>query len=343
MLSRFSVVLASLVMFCLGGFAHAGDSSAAWPAEKRLRGTNVTIDITEDDIKHLSENWKANVIRLLHMGVLSDKAPYKPKRSQLARIFETIDLGLKYNMAVVFAPGIMDPEGKISLDDFFGNAEFRKAYISFWKDVAKRYADNPGVVVYDLMNEPHGEVAKTEWSGYAKELTAAIREVDKTHTIMVEPQEWGWAHGFPLLEPTGDANTVYSFHFYGPMDFTHQRRVTTDEEWAKLVYPGFIQGEQWNRSLIEIYLAPAFEFRDQHNVKIWCGEFGAIRWGKGAKQWYTDVIKTLEIEEVGWAYYSFREWRAMDIEMDPNARNLPTERSETELVKLFKEYFGKNE
>ena len=97
------------------------------------------------------------------------------------------------------------------------------------------------------MNEPHDTLAKTQWSSYARELTRAIRQIDPRHTIMVEPPEWGWPPGFEFLEPTGDANTIYSFHSYAPNEFTVQKTsggflTATDEEWKKPGLPGKYNG-----------------------------------------------------------------------------------------------------
>jgi hypothetical protein len=78
-------------------------------------------------------------------------------------------------------------------------------------------------------------------------------------------------------------------------------------------------------------------------VRIWCGEFGVARWALGAEQWMKDWIDLLEAENIGWSYYSYREWHHMDLEMDPEERVNPTGRSETDLVKLTKGYFARNE
>ena len=179
-------------------------------------------------------------------------------------------------------------------DEFFGNDKWRNAFKAFWREVAVRYKDQ-GPIVYDLVNEPWGDEARRRWTSYAKELTAAIREVDGRHTIMVEPPEWGWPNGFRYLEPTGDRNTVYSFHFYGPMDFTHQRNgghmKTTEKQWRERVYPGFLQGEKWNKERFRKEVRTAAAWRDKYGVKIWCGEFGVARWARGALDWVRDWIE----------------------------------------------------
>jgi endoglucanase len=197
------------------------------------------------------------------------------------------------------------------------------------------------------MNEPHGNLANTRWLPFARRLVAEIREIDTIHTIVVGPPAWNWPHGFVHLEPIEDDNIVYTFHFYGPMDFTHQRNNgmlgATEEQWQEREYPGHIQGENWDKSTIRRYLQPAFDWARKHDVELWCGEFGCTRWAVGANQWIVDMVSIMEEEKIGWSWYSYREWYAMDIEMDPDARLERPERTETALVKYFMELFRLND
>ena len=314
--------------------------SASWPSH-RLRGANIVVDITEEDVAHFVNHWKGNSVRLLINDMLPDEPPYRPSEQKKEKVYACIDLCLKYGLYTVFSPSAAFQDN----DRFFTSEQFRAAYLEFWREVAARYAGNPGGIAYDLMNEPHDSLANLQWSGFAKELTRAIRAVDTLHTIVVEPPGWGWPYGFDHLEPTGDRNTIYSFHFYGPMDYTHQRSngilKATEQQCRERVYPGFLQGEQWDKAKIRSDIEKAFEFRDRHNVTIWCGEFGVARWAVGAYNWFKDLADILEEEKVGWAYYSYREWYAMDIEMDPGAWKKRTPRSETGLVRLVRGYFAR--
>ncbi|HUU26690.1 MAG TPA: cellulase family glycosylhydrolase, partial [archaeon] len=314
---------------------------AAWP-DHILRGANISLNITEEDISHYVNDWKANSVRILVNDMLPDTPPYKASEQKKKKVFDCIDLCLKYGLYTVFSPSASFRDNNM----FFTNAEFKTRYIEFWEEIAARYVENGGGLAYDLMNEPHDSLARTQWSRYAKELTRAIREIDTLHTIVIEPPDWGWPEGFDNLEPTGDKNTVYSFHFYGPMDYTHQRNKghmrTTEEQWRERVYPGRLQGEYWDKAKLRQSIEKAFEFRDKYAVAMWCGEFGVARWAMGAREWVKDLLDLLEEEKTGWSYYAYREWHHMDLEMDPNERVKATPRTETELVKLFKSYFAKN-
>jgi len=347
---KYKTALFLAALLALPGLLSAAGS--AWP-DYMLRGANLGIHIgypggySEEDIAHFALDWRANSVRILINNLIPGSPSYQPEEQTKSDLFRLIDLCLKYRLYTVLSFSASFDNN----DSFFSNSRWRDAYRDFWKEVAGRYRESEGIA-YDLMNEPHDNLAKTQWSGYAGELTGAIRQIDSVHTIIIEPPGWGWPDGFDHLEPTGDANTVYSFHFYGPMDFTHQRSGgkhmnTTESQWRQRAYPGLIISEwgqeYWDKEKMRPYVRKAAGFRDRYGVKLWCGEFGCARWALGAGQWLRDWIDLLEEENIGWSYYSYREWHHMDIEMDPGERVNPTGRSETELVEFFKSCFSRNE
>jgi hypothetical protein len=192
------------------------------------------------------------------------------------------------------------------------------------------------------MNEPHDRLARTQWSAYAKELTREIRAINPDRTLFVEPPEWGWPAGFEYLTPTGDDNTVYTFHTYAPNEFTTQKTsqgflTASERQWEERVYPGSqLENETWNRETMLKKLSPAFEFSEKNQVRLWCGEFGTARWANGALNWMSDMISLLDAHRVGWAYYAYREWQVMDLEMSGEVKNKATRRSDTDFVRLLK-------
>jgi aryl-phospho-beta-D-glucosidase BglC (GH1 family) len=93
-------------------------------------------------------------------------------------------------------------------------AKYQPWAIALWKKIAERYADREWVGGYDLLDEPlppDGSNTKALLPFY-KQLTAAIRAVDKNHLIIAEGVQW--AQDFAGLESPWDANMAYSFHHY---------------------------------------------------------------------------------------------------------------------------------
>ena len=66
-----------------------------------------------------------------------------------------------------------------------------KRLCALWTEIAKRYADEPVILGYGLVNEPvvaaaSGEESLALWQSVAQMLTDGIRTVDQNHMIFVE-------------------------------------------------------------------------------------------------------------------------------------------------------------
>ena len=311
-----------------------------WP-NIALQGANVSTSASAEDLHHFAKVWGGKVVRVLHLNPLSNKPPYAILEDALKDMYRTTDLALKEGLAVVFAPGVAMEDN----DTFFSSSLYQSAFIAFWKRVAEHYQNEKGIIAYDLMNEPHDKIAQAKWSEYAATLTQEIRKIDPIHTIMIEPQEWGWPAGFQYLKPILAKNIVYSFHTYAPNEFTVQKSkggflTATEEEWKTRIYPGSkIENEIWDAKTMAKKMEPAFEFAKKNKVTLWCGEFGTARWAKGAETWLKDMIQIFEAHHIGWSYYSYREWQVMDLEMNPEIKNQKTPRSDTAFVRILKKAY----
>lgn len=85
--------------------------------------------------------------------------------------------------------------------------------INLWKEIARRYANDPIIMGYDLLNEtllPPGHCAE-ELRNLSIAITRGIREVDRKHIVFIEGNVY--ATDFTDLEPFDD-NMAYSFHLY---------------------------------------------------------------------------------------------------------------------------------
>ncbi len=107
--------------------------------------------------------------------------------------------------------------------------------------LAERYAKEPTIAGYDLLNEPVVENSIDEWKGLAERAIAAIREVDPNHAVFVERVNsvgGEWAENAERnFFRVGDPNVVYEFHFYKPFHFTHQGAPWVDFAAEKQRYP----------------------------------------------------------------------------------------------------------
>lgn len=116
--------------------------------------------------------------------------------------------------------------------------ENQKRLSALWQAIAQRYADEPVILGYGLVNEPvvaasDGTAALKLWQSVAQELTDSIRTVDQNHMIFVErmcaaqnlagtQEQWINFNDENNYVHLDDDNAVYEFHYYDPHAFTHQ-------------------------------------------------------------------------------------------------------------------------
>jgi endoglucanase len=90
--------------------------------------------------------------------------------------------------------------------------------VALWGKIAERYANEPWVGGYDLINETNNTTTFPMGSkndsllALFKRITTAIRAVDMNHIIFIEGNDF--ANDFDGLTPAWDDNLVYSFHKY---------------------------------------------------------------------------------------------------------------------------------
>jgi len=146
--------------------------------------------------------------------------------------------------------------------------------VALWRRLAERYADEPWVAAYDLINEPvlpsgHGN---DELRALLIEITDAVREVDTNHLLFVEGN-W-YATDFTSLDNPWDEQLAYSFHLYNWSGATPE--------------PGWING----------YLA----LREGTGRPLWVGETG-----ENTEAWISEVLRIFEERDIGWSVWTHKK------------------------------------
>jgi len=100
---------------------------------------------------------------------------------------------------------------------FSYDPESQEKTADLWKAMASRYKDETIIAGYDLLNEP-SQITSSIYQTYMQKVVDAIREVDSNHLIIVEA-----INGYtPEFVTVNDSNIMYDFHFYHPIDLTHE-------------------------------------------------------------------------------------------------------------------------
>ena len=325
------------------------------------RGVNAYLELlNEGDIRTLAVDWNVNLIRLClgmlyHGGAFTfeDGEDIELEAPDLDLLDRCLDWCGEYGIRVILDlhqfPGyiVLSESGEADLR-IWSNFHYHNLLISFWRQLAAHCSDRGDVIYgYDLLNEPRPSSqllgTPSDWNLLASRITSAIRSVDADHAIIIGCAEVGNPRGFRQLVPTGDSNTIYSFHMWLPHFFTHQAvgpsKWTTD--WPAI---GGIWSKEWLRSEIE----PVLEFQRRHNVRVLVGEFGVSTWAPAQSRaaYLRDCMDLFEEYGFDYCYWSFREWQCWSLEHVPYQAEwgLFSEYvGDTTALLTMKEYFDLNE
>ncbi len=325
------------------------------PPGVRLRGAMISPRVTEEDLRVLGGQWKANHVRwqLLWRGFPhgpADQADVPEYEAWLESALRHLDqllpvcrqLGIKVCVDMHTPPGGRDPDGVYRM---FRQKQFQEAFVQLWEKMARRYREEPAVWGYDLVNEPMDALVPEgllDWQRLAELTARRIRAIDPHHAIIIEPTGWGSPGGLDWLEPVDVPGVVYSVHMYIPGQFTHQG---IHGNPPGVSYPGLIAGKHWDKEALREALRPAIQYQKDYHVPIYIGEFSAIRWapGKSAYNYLRDVIEIFEEHGWHWAYHAFREWDGWSVEHGQDPKDHKPLDHPTDRQLLLRSWFEKNQ
>src|SRR5262245_2462131 len=342
-LSRFAVCFVWLLVAAADGIGSTPPGPQLPPLSyapaERLRGAKLTPDtfnVPDNRFwKQIEEfpKWGGNVfginLRTAERGVAI--LPGRPLTERLAqalgRYTTVIEWSLQHNIHVIlsFQQRNQGGGGPLTWPDdgrsMWTDASAQEELIQAWADLAKRFKGKKGMMFVPV-TEPHGEtpddagnnaLPKKVWNTLYPRLIDAIRAEEPERWIIVEPI-WGNAINFPNLSVSSEPNLIYSFHFYDPHFFTHQGTFSPYPPAQSVVYPGLTRDNNqfdpeifWDKSVLQQRMQRAIDFRNAHNARVMCGEFGTQSNAPmdSRERWVTDVVDLLETHGFDWVYHEY--------------------------------------
>lgn len=175
---------------------------------------------------------------------------------------------------------------------------------AFWRQVSAHYMGSPDAVVFEILNEPNG-AADAVWNDMLAENLAIIRESNPTRRVIVGPKGWNsMEHLDSLRLPEADRRLIVTFHYYTPMEFTHQGASWTPQ-FQKL--SGLTWGTAADREKLGKDLDFVKAWADKTGRPILMGEFGALESAGMAQRvgWTAAVARAAEVRGFAWSYWQF--------------------------------------
>ncbi|HYE56202.1 MAG TPA: cellulase family glycosylhydrolase [Chitinophagaceae bacterium] len=153
-----------------------------------------------------------------------------------------------------------------------------------WKAISNQYKTDARVAMYDILNEPHGNIASTALKTIYDNVIAAIRSNGDNHLILLEGR--GYGNEYTGLTPDlfpGQTNLVWNGHRYW---------VTNDPT---------VKDRNANQLNL---IANLVNFRTKWNVPVWVGETG-----ENSNHWTADACKNLNDRGIGWCLWTHKRLR----------------------------------
>jgi endoglucanase len=317
-----------------GDVPQAGVNLGGWLSQYREYDSHhFETFISADDIRRIAA-WGMDHVRLPidYLILEDDERPGGYKDNGFAYLDQCLAWcqanGLRLILDLQKAPGFSFDT--LAANTLFNQPALQDRFINLWRALARHYQAEGDGLIFELLNEIVLPGSKP-WNALAKRTIAAIRRIDPNRQIIIGGNRYNAASELAALDVYDDPNVIYTFHFYEPFIFTHQRAYWmpfTDTYPSVVEYPGecgdlaaFLDqhpdyrselgrfvGLRLDRDLIRRELQPAIEFRQRTGRSIYCGEFGVIDRAPlpDRIRWHRDFVDLLNENRIGHAVWSYK-------------------------------------
>lgn len=296
-------------------------------------------------VRLVYEKWKGERTDFLLGNADNYQGIVESDFKQLKHFLDYADqLDIKIVLTPISLPGARWKQMNNNKRDtrLWTDERYQQQAIQFWKDLAEQLKDHPAIVGYNIMNEPHPEMAYGKysfWDGkllewyqevkggagdlnlFYSKIVEAIRKVDAETPIILESGLYATPWAFDYLKPLDDENIIYSFHMYEPYEFTTKRMNKDRFSYSNSIpIDGLAKDFQLKKEGLSNFLKPINRWSEKHQIpsnRIWVGEFGCNRHINGVEEYLQDLISIFNEYQWHWSFYAYREdtWEGMDYEL----------------------------
>jgi len=209
-------------------------------------------------------------------------------------------------------------------DEFNENPDAQEAKLKrIWTQLSEYFRGWPDHLMFEFINEPHFEAVRgrvdedySSSKGIARmnrlnwELMRLVRKNHPTRWVVLGSSQWGTQN--PLVNgvdgvkfaPNFDPRVITTFHYYEPLEFTHQDLEFTDHP----PYPRRWGSPQDVREVENTFKSVAkYRSENGRNMPVLLGEFGAgTSLSAEQRARYLGVVKRAsEAQSMGWCVFDF--------------------------------------
>ncbi|MFA7491542.1 MAG: cellulase family glycosylhydrolase [Mariniphaga sp.] len=226
-------------------------------------------------------------------------APYIVYESFLNRIKQVVDSALNNGLYAII--------NMHHHDVLYENPDAQRTrFLAQWEQISKFFKDYPDSLLFEILNEPHGNLTADKWNEFYPEALAIIRKTNPERIVLIGTPDYGGLGGLSNLQITDDPNIILTVHYYNPFQFTHQ-----GASWVGGDSDSWL-GTEWKdtepeRNIMRQDFAPLEAVENQYNIPVHIGEFGAYSTAdmKSRAKWTTFLTRSFEKLNWSWAYWEF--------------------------------------
>lgn len=162
--------------------------------------------VNEACFRQLKEEWGANVVRLAMYTAENGGYCTDGDREELKSLIKAgVEYAVNNDMYVIIDWHILSD----------GNPnQYLEEALEFFREMSEAYAGYTNVL-YEICNEPNGNVSWKEIKSYAEQVIKVIREKDAEGIILVGTPNWSQYVDQAAADPIqGYDNIMYTLHFY---------------------------------------------------------------------------------------------------------------------------------
>lgn len=237
--------------------------------------------------------------------------------------------GMNMILDLHHAPGFFFGNG--AKNDLFTNRGSQERFINIWKFFSERYKAEGDNLIFELLNELVWDSADP-WNLLWQETAGEIHKISPNRRIIVGGNHYNNVNELKNLTVDPDERIIYTFHFYEPFIFTHQRanwmenmrnykkpvefpfNVSEHLDFYGGKAPEYFHGsEVIDKRFLAQYMQPVFDLVEKTGKTVYCGEYGVIANApdESAARWLSDMADLMNEHGIGHAVWSYRGFSAI--------------------------------
>lgn len=214
---------------------------------------------------------------------------------------------------------------------FFRNEKYQERYYRLWENIVMRYSSDTDMIAFEIIKDLEFSELESEWRDIASTLYHRIRRIAPAAHLIMGSARVGDTVIYPV--ELSDDHTVFSFHCFDPVPFTHQKAYWLDnmpmdldvhypetvDEYMRIdrecglddarigdlsALPGNLRG----RDILNHVINRKVQLATVADVPLYCCSYGVIEQApkEDTLRWIEDITSVFDEYGIGRALWNYK-------------------------------------